>query len=98
MGGSDTFVSLPTGYGKSLINALLPLVFNNIQGKLSSSYCVFSISLSVTTCHPLVHFLLPHTPPCPFLSIITYQPFPSIRGFFRKYGWLVSVSVSLLTT
>ena len=26
--GSDTFVSLPTGYGKSIIYAVLPLVFD----------------------------------------------------------------------
>ena len=30
--GHDTFVSLPTGYGKTVIFALLPLVFNKIRG------------------------------------------------------------------
>ena len=30
----DTFVSLPTGYGKSLIYAILPLVFDKLKGKL----------------------------------------------------------------
>ena len=34
----DTFVSLPTGYGKSLkLYALLPLIFNKIKGKLNRS-------------------------------------------------------------
>ena len=32
MSGSDTFVSLPTGYGKSIVYAILPLVFDKIRG------------------------------------------------------------------
>ena len=30
--GNDTFVSLPTGYGKSLIYAILPLAFDEMKG------------------------------------------------------------------
>ena len=30
--GNDTFVSLPTGYGKSVIFAMLPLVFDKLLG------------------------------------------------------------------
>lgn len=32
VGGNDTFVSLPTGYGKSVIFAVLPLVFDRLKG------------------------------------------------------------------
>ena len=30
--GKDTFVALPTGYGKSVIFAMLPLMFDNMLG------------------------------------------------------------------
>ena len=32
MSGNDIFVSLPTGYGKSLIYGLLPLTFDEFKG------------------------------------------------------------------
>lgn len=32
MEGNDTFVSLPTGYGKSLIYAVLPIAFDKMRG------------------------------------------------------------------
>ena len=32
VGGRDVFVSLPTGYGKSIIYAALPFVFDRIKG------------------------------------------------------------------
>ena len=30
--GKDTFVALPTGYGKSIIYAILPSVYDKIRG------------------------------------------------------------------
>ena len=38
--GRDVFVSLPTGYGKSVIYGLLPLVFNMLNGKVTIAYCI----------------------------------------------------------
>ena len=35
LGGRDTVVSLPRGYGKSLIYALLPHAFDMIRGRLA---------------------------------------------------------------
>ena len=32
--GRDVFVSLPTGYGKSIIFGLLPVVFNILNGEV----------------------------------------------------------------
>jgi len=32
--GKDTFVALPTGYGKSVIFAVFPLLFDYMRGKL----------------------------------------------------------------
>ena len=32
--GNNVFVSLPTGYGKSIIYAILPYAFDNLRGKL----------------------------------------------------------------
>ena len=34
MSGKDTFVSLPTGYGKSAIYAILPVAFDCLLGML----------------------------------------------------------------
>ena len=36
--GCDVFVSLPTGYGKSVIYALLPQAFDKLRGKTSLVY------------------------------------------------------------
>jgi len=32
--GKDVFIVLPTGYGKSIIYAILPLLFDHMLGKL----------------------------------------------------------------
>ena len=34
LSGHDIFVSLPTGYGKSVIYAILPLIFGRIRGRV----------------------------------------------------------------
>ena len=33
LNGNDIFVSLPTGFGKSVIYSVLPFVFDRIKGK-----------------------------------------------------------------
>ena len=38
VGGSDVFVSLPTGYGKSVIYAVLPTVFDTLRGESEYFY------------------------------------------------------------
>ena len=38
-GGNDTFVTLPTGYGKSIIYSLLPLIFDKLYIQFSYLYC-----------------------------------------------------------
>ena len=38
--GNDTFVVLPTGYGKSAIYAALPHAFDNIRGKFTGAVSV----------------------------------------------------------
>jgi len=38
--GKDTFVSLPTGYGKSKIFAILPLLFDLLLGNMLHVCCV----------------------------------------------------------
>ncbi len=35
LAGKDTFVSLPTGYGKSIIYGVLPPLFDKLRGKLA---------------------------------------------------------------
>ena len=38
MSGRDTFVSLPTGYGKSVIYAILPLAINYFLGMYAANF------------------------------------------------------------
>ena len=39
--GKDTFVALPTGYGKSIIFAIMPLLFDIILGE--DSICILCV-------------------------------------------------------
>ena len=33
MGGNDVFLTVPTGYGKSIVYGILPYAFDNMRGK-----------------------------------------------------------------
>ena len=41
LSGKDTFVALPTGYGKSFVYALLPRAFDKLQGKWLAKSSIF---------------------------------------------------------
>ena len=67
--GNDVFVSLPTGYGKSMIYGLLPLIFDEIKGTtllcLSCSFISLKIGSngSIVICiSPLVDHSFPPWP------------------------------------
>lgn len=50
--GKDTFVSLPTGYGKSLIYAALPLAFDYLKGRTTphSAFLYMLLFIAIRVC------------------------------------------------
>ena len=67
LSGTDGFISLPTGYGKSLIYGILPVVFDMLKGKktivLKYNYVVSFIEIgchgSIVVCvSPLISIMM----------------------------------------
>ena len=56
--GNDTFVSLPTGYGKSIIYAALPHAFDRLRGTSGSIVVCISTVLADKQLEPCSFFLL----------------------------------------
>ena len=54
--GSDVFISLPTGYGKSLCFAMLPFVYDRLKRDIvsGSERCISSIVICVTPLQSLM--------------------------------------------
>ena len=51
LSGKDVFVSLPTGYGESIIFALLPAVFNRIRGMVCLNNEIVLVQLCWLGCN-----------------------------------------------
>ena len=73
--GKDVFVSLPTGYGKTLIFAVLPSLFNPMR-KVTTTIrqALFAYAASVRVLHPAAQLdasasVLSHFPISPFISL-----------------------------
>ena len=52
--GNDVFVSLPTGYGKTICYAALPIAFDVLLGRDSSDSLQRSIVIVVSPLHTLI--------------------------------------------
>ena len=75
----DTFVSLPTGYGKSIIFAILPLLFNLLLGNTLHVSCVDIIRIF------FVLFLL-RNPGKHCCSIDIFDDGPKREIFTARFG------------
>ena len=56
----DTFVTLPTGYGKSIIFAILPLLFNFLRGEYAYLFYTVYIKIFIQVLKEALLLLLLH--------------------------------------
>ena len=69
---NDIFVSLPTGYGKSIIYRILPLVYDTLKSKKSVKSSVQFIPIHLECAFGEIHFTKPTICCCHLLHCLHY--------------------------
>ena len=94
--GNDVFVSLPTGYGKSLCFGLLPCVFDALRGVEKKSIVLVVCPLVALMKEHVVHFSFMGIPAAYAVLILRFQKCPDnfldITVFVQTHAQIVQTS------